>query len=300
MTPQGHMPDVTRRTRKTLYAVTAFYVGVGFFITVPAALSGDRLSAFLGFLIIGGALGGAAVINAVLRSAFQIQSVGERLDDIRLRLEQMEATYHSTQTTATAESPARLIDLATLGRGDPSVLVAARLDRDAFPRLVTTMEEEPPAEAAEVQPDGASDGAVVPEPLAQPSPGEPDDSGPPAEVIARNLLRDWNVGLRNGDVAACRAVYAALVDVADPNTVAALSAQLDELTDRTEASLRVAFAERYRERDFEGMLAVGARLCGLLPDRPVAEEFNRIKPFLLYQSAQLAAKAPPHPLRVVR
>jgi hypothetical protein len=283
-----------------LYAVTTFYVGVGFFVTVPAALTGDRLSAFLGFLIIGGALGAAVVINAVLRLGAHMQSMGERLDEIRERLEQIEAVYRSTETSAVAGSPTRLIDLASVGKGDPSVLAAASLDRNAFPRLVTTMEEEPPAEAAEAYADMQADAAAPADSTPQPHNGELPDSPDAADVTFKNLLREWKLGLRNADLAACRAVFSALVDTADPTVVAGINAQLSELADRTERSLRAAFVERYRERDLDGMLVIGEQICELLPDRPVAEEFKRIRPLLVGRCPEAPESAAPPPLRVIR
>lgn len=283
MTPHRRIEDTTRRSKKTLYVIAGFYVGVGFFVAAPAALSGDRLSAFLGFLIISGALGAAVVVNAVLRLGARLSAIGESLDDIHNRLEQIELTYPSTETSASPESSTRVIYLTSFGRGDPSVLAAARLDRSAFPRLVTTMEEAPSAEAAHGRHEEANDLDATggSSQTAEVKRGEAPDTFDAADVTTKNLLREWKMGLRTGDVAACRRVFSAFVDTADLTIVAQLGAQLEALADRTERSLREAFAECARRRDYTGLLEIGDRICELLPDRPVAEEFKRIKPHLL-------------------
>jgi hypothetical protein len=76
-----------------------------------------------------------------------------------------------------------------------------------------------------------------------------------------------------------------------------LRAGLQELVDRTEQSLRESFTGRLEARDVEGMLEVGERICELLPDRPVADEFRRIKPQLMSRRRHDEAKPS---LRVVR
>ena len=71
-----------RRMRTTLYIITACYVIIGFVIAIPAALGGDRVSTFLGFLIIGGALGVAAGVNIVLKSIGRLAIIEDQLAQV--------------------------------------------------------------------------------------------------------------------------------------------------------------------------------------------------------------------------
>lgn len=299
MTLRRHIADTTTRTRTTLYIVTAFNVLVGSFLLTAGVLLDDRLCVFLGLLFIGGALEVAVIVRAVLRLSAPMSSVGECFEELRGRIERIESADEPTETSGSEESPMWMIDLAAIGGGDPSELAAATLDRSTFPRLVTTMEKEPPADGYgkdDLCPptrDAAHDHASADcsPPTAPTDDGcDKDDLCRPAldasGLTTRNLLREWKLGLRNGDLAACRAVFSTLVSVADPVIVARLRLQLAELADRTEKSLREAFARRVREADYAGLLAVGERICNLLPDRPIAEEFKRVKPHLLRRVAQ--------------
>jgi len=118
--------------------------------SIPAALSGDRLTAFLGFLIISGALGAAAVVGAVIRLTTRITAGGECFEEIRTRLEQIEHAIEDATRQNDEGTAGSMVDLASFGKGEPEKLVAASLDRDAYPRLVTTMEEQPPASAGKM------------------------------------------------------------------------------------------------------------------------------------------------------
>ncbi len=128
MTLHQRIVDTTRRTRKTLYLVAAFYVLVGVFALAAGALLGDRLSAFLGLLIICGAIEVALGVRVVLRLGVHMASVGERLEDVRDRMEQIERAGEPLDTTGLEESPTQTLDLAAIGRGNPNELTAATLD----------------------------------------------------------------------------------------------------------------------------------------------------------------------------
>jgi hypothetical protein len=172
--------------------------------------------------------------------------------------------------------------------------VAASLDRDAFPRLATTMEEQPPA-ASEVDPRSLADGnrsgtgratkldprTAASESLAQEPAGR---NGP--GLTTKNLLREWRVGLENADLAACRTVYSTLVGMVAPADLAPLTTQLTRLADQKEITLRERFSTCASRRDYEGMLAVGRDITRLLPDRPIADEFRRIEPILVRRLAK--------------
>ncbi len=300
MTPHQRTLEAAGRTRRTLYIITAVYVVIGFTVAIPAALSGDRLSAFLGFLIIGGALAAAAVVGAVLRLTARVLSVSESVEMLSESLERIEQTIEAAQNVSLADPGIHLIDLASVGDGDPSVLAAARLDRDLFPRLVATMERQPPSETpipdAPIAPADVAGGDDATETRSGTSADEIEPSG----VTTKNLLREWRLGLRNGDLAACRAVYATLIDMAQPAALAPMKLQLDQLADRTEASLRDTFSRNVAARDFAGMLKVGEQICRLLPERPVADEFMRVRPHLLHHLEQTGGSDTHPTLRVVQ
>lgn len=305
MTLHHRLLDAARRTKTTLYVITSFYVGVGFFVAIPAALSGDRLSAFLGFLIISGALACAFILRGMLRLTAYVCAVGETLGGITKNLERLTDATASLAGTAHEAAATRLLDLSSFGSGDPSVLAAARLDRDAFPRLATALEDTPPPPSpSSPDPRGASPEEKT---ETRTAPFTNDDQNgdkteripvePQSHVTAKNLLREWKVGVRNGDLVACRAVYAALIDLVDAEALRPLTRQLEFLKEQTEQTLRKLFAECAHRRDIEGMLEIGERIGRLLPDRAVADEFRRLKPILRVQ-LDLATRTVP-PLRLV-
>jgi hypothetical protein len=210
----------------------------------------------------------------------------EAVLDTRDRLAQLERGTIAPREPAKSVEPAapdsgarKLLDLASIGTGDPSVLTAATLDRAVFPRLVASMEESPPAQS---YPPTAT--------FADIPPGVPHvGSDFEIEPASINLLRHWKVALRNGDLAGCRAVYAAIVDTAGAEETDPLRVQIEELADRVERSLRDAFASHVRSQDFAAALALGERITHLLPDRPVVAEFLRLEPHLRRRVEQLEA-----------
>ena len=195
MNPYKQMAETARRTRKTLYIVAGLYVAVGFVVLVGAALAGDPLSAFLGFLIVSGALAVAILVSSVLRLSARLSAIDEGLADIRAQLDRIENS-RPLAGTLTAAMPADgdpdMLDLAAIGLGDPASITAATLDRDVFPRLVKTMHEAPPPEPA--GPGGR--GAVE---HSSSGPRQPDtDPTARAEnetdgraVSLKNLIRTW-------------------------------------------------------------------------------------------------------------
>jgi len=62
------------------------------------------------------------------------------------------------------------------------------------------------------------------------------------------------------------------------------------LADRTEQRLRMQFAQRVHQGDVEGVLRIGNQMCELLPDRPIADEFRRLKPLLLCKLDRTASR----------
>ncbi len=266
-----------RRARVILYAVTALYMVIGLVVGVSAALSGDRLDVFIGFLLITGAMGTAALGSLLFRLATRVARLGEYIADIEDRLDRTTPAPDSSDTPIQEESSAPLMDLAAIGRGNPSELAAARLDRDVLPRLLNLMSDKPPAEASESQVSRTLD-ALSTERAPQSVRREENHNDTCATAAAfKNLSREWKLAMRNGDLVACRAVFAAFADTLDPSTLAPLELQLERLADRTEESLRQVFTDSLHRRDYAGMLMAGERICKLLPDRQIAEEFKRIR-----------------------
>ncbi|MGD2110017.1 MAG: hypothetical protein PVI86_11585 [Phycisphaerae bacterium] len=298
MTRQRHPIDLGRPIKRTLYVITGLHVAVGFLIAVPAAFSGDRLSAFLGWLIIVVALTAAAVVDKVLRLSAGIRSAGQTLDRLLGRVERVEKLLHEAQNTQTATSEPTLLDLASIGRGDPTKLVAASLHRDEYPRLVTTMETDPPAESTSTP----MSSRVQKIKLATTTTGRKNHTAAPhtpGDIKAKNLRKRWNASLRDEDLASCRNIFAAFIDTAEPATVASMHRELARLADRIEASLRRRFTRHAHEHDFAGLLMVGEQISALLPDRPIADEFRRLKPHLLERWRQSVQPPPTARLRVI-
>lgn len=281
--------------KKTLYIVAAMYVVVGFVAATASALNGDRLGTFLGFLIISGALGVTAMLRAVLRIGVRISAVGEAVTEMRARLGRLEtglneACRHVAMGGGTMADAGgvRMLDLAAMGSGNPGVLTAATLDHEAYPRLVATMEEEPPArsEKAVVSEEEQSTASWTIQAESDGACSEEDQ----VEGATKNLLRQWQSALGDEDLAGCREAYCALTDAVGAEAVASLGLQIEELSDRVEQSLREAFSARVRAGDYAGGLAIGERICGLLPDRTVTAEVQRIRPYLLVRVHREASK----------
>jgi len=280
------MLETSRHTKKTLYIVAVFYVVVGFVAATASALNGDRLGTFLGFLIISGALGTTALLRAVLRIGVRISTIGEAVADMHERLDHLETGLNEAREGAALDERSaadadgvRMLDLAALGGGNPGVLTAATLDHEAYPRLVATMEEEPPALSNEVVARGEEQSASSWTIQAESGGSCPEEDQ--TELTTKNLMRQWRVALRDGDLAGCRGAFGALMDAAGSEAVAPLGVQIEELSDRVERSLRETFSSRVRAGDYAGGLAIGERICSLLPDRPVTAEVQRIRPYLL-------------------
>ncbi len=179
------------------------------------------------------------------------------------------------------------IDLTAIGVGDPAQLACAVLDRDRFPRLAAVMEE-PRDESA------IGEAAAGDERGARPAiavigvsslgfgvalPGDAPPAGQGATAI--NMMRRWGVAMRDGDLAAAREVFSTLVDTADADWVAEMRRSLDDLGRRVESRLRSRFSRCVRDGDLEGALAAGEEILAQLPDRPIADDFTRIRPHIL-------------------
>ena len=322
-------PESARRTRKTLFIIAGVYVCIGFFVAVPAALRADPLSAFLGFIIVSGALVCAVGLDVLLRLGVHLSEVGDAMDDLRDRLDRIEQSglalntsecgtgfRAGQQNTGKSVPPSTaMIDLAALGNGDPSVLTAATLDRSVFPRLAAAMEQAPPPMAEDT---ARTDDESLAEATCEEgrpkrlwhrsSTGQehglqtratPPLADIPAGLTTRNLLRAWRVALRDGDLQSCRSVFSALVDTVEPERLAPLETLLKDLTDRKEQSLRKAFSNCIVREDFAGALHISEQICTLLPDHRIADDFQQIRPRLQRRLREQEISVPPR-LAVVR
>ncbi len=86
--------------------------------------------------------------------------------------------------------------------------------------------------------------------------------------------------MRNGDLVTCRSVYAALVDLAESDTVADMVASLDALALRHERRIRQRFTECVQAKQYSEALAMGAEIGTLFPNHPLSDEFERLRPIL--------------------
>lgn len=437
-----HEPaDSQRWIRKGLYVVAAMYTTIGLALSLSAAVAGDRLSTFLGFLIVTGAIAAVGLFTQLLRMEARMNSLVLGVEDVRRNLKAVEAgrvvaapvadreahtkagteirrgglaplvgdagfgftgekgsvlsderglragQLHDGELEAMASEPEHvtgdheaedagaLLNLAAVGAGEPVTLAAAVLPRDRFPRLVRMLDSEPPARSgpsgvvarrgnspamsppsvrmtgqgsaaeefsaepiaddlhsaagsaesdageslreagsvavAEVRgamgtvrelvtvPASALQGEFV---AAEESGGDDElagrhvngsaaaeewrDAAAVASVgmTTRNLLREWKLAVREGDLATCRRVFSAIVDLSEPGAAAPLREMLDRLADQTEDRLRRAFSDCVRRQDFAKALVLGRQFAELLPDRPVRGEFERIQQVLEFRA----------------
>lgn len=223
----------------------------------------------------------AAAIIAVAGRRY-LRRLNKRIDRLYKQLSQQADPWHLADPTYTKndhtddEPAAPLIDIAALGSSDPSKLVAATLDRSAFPRLATSIAG---STATEDHTKPTSDSPDAGPRIPEATPNTTQETAA-LSLTTLNLMRQWKHGLRSGDLAACRRTYAALVDLSDAQAATNLKRHLDELANRVEKALRVEFVAAAQQRDYPALLALGQRIVDLLPDRPIAAEFLRLKPHL--------------------
>lgn len=265
-------------------------------VTIGALMLGSLLVAVLGLLIISSAATSAVLLWWVRR----VDACVDETTDQRTEQRDRQNCFNDARGRAAVpenrpfdQDQPLVVNLAKFGPGDPSPITAATLDRSTFPRLARTMDDQPPAQPARGMKSrciGSPRETSVPEkadrdepsPPAMRIPAPPSDAGDAAgDVAVRQLQRTWTLALRDSDLAACRGIYATLVNVVDPARVMPLTGELERLIDQTEQSLRHQFSACILHRDHAGALVVGERMRTLLFDRPVARAFERIKPLLL-------------------
>ncbi len=273
-----------RRAKKTIYLVACLYIVVGLVVAVVAALSGDRLSAFLGFLIITGSLACGAVLIVLLRFGAHLSSIGDQLQKFHQQLHNIQLTQRQFNSAVVTDAP-RQDALPQPSQGHHPVeesLVAATLDRSRFPRLAKIMDNEPSGQSA------SSENFSPRKTAASPTIQHGANVVKTMSIRAYTTLpRTWQTAHREGDIAACRAILSTYVDTADDDAIDVMSLQLEQLIDQSAAHLRQSFAGHIHREDYEGALAVGHRIVELMPEHDLAEDFEKIKPFLFERVRQV-------------
>lgn len=264
----GRSLNSTAAAKRTLFVLACFYVAAGLAVAVSTAVAGDPIGAFLGFLIVTGTIAIAVAFNMLFHLQDSTMHTQQSIDEILHRLEQPAAdpkpqiaepaTTQTRPATTQVMPPApetevSMLDLVAIGPGDPSLLAAVRLDRDMFPRLVTEMENHPPAR---------SEATIIERPTT------------PTQIDS--LRENADDGLNASDLPSLES-----------------GAQRLAGEKPGEAILRQEFADMIRRQDFAGALAVGRRIVAIHPDQDIAREFLQIEPILSSKLHRPARSAPP-------
>lgn len=204
-------PGSSARARGTLLLLACFYVVAGFAMAVSAAIDGNPVGTFLGFLIVTGSIAIAVAYNTLLHLADSANSTQQSLDNILQRMgHPREKAPSASKGTGAIFEPSQecLLDLSAVGPGDPSLLVAVRLERDVFPRLASALHFPPPASpesnaerpASQSSPVPAANETMLPEFIAQ-------ESIPQETALQETMLRRaFAAKVRQQDFAAALAV----------------------------------------------------------------------------------------------
>lgn len=282
MNSYARLVESVRRTRNTLYLVAGLYIVVGFVVAIATAMQPDPVGTFFGFLIITGALAMGLIARTALQVLVRIAHIEESLDDFADRVEGLIPLVHANERiSGESDSKADVIDLAKIGSGAPEQLAAATLNRDVYPRLATAMEQAAGEGHSTDQGShprfdpGSSESAEKGHPDHAPGNGTNGSAAP-----ARNLLQQWKLALAEDDLPLCKRIFSALVDLADRDALMPLQTQIEDLEDRLERRLRDRFTHQVHSRNFIAALETGDQLRSLLGDRPVAADFDRLRPIL--------------------
>jgi len=257
----------SRQTKRTLMVVVCLYVVIGFVVAVVSAVAGQPIGAFLGFLIISGSLAASVVLNGVLRVSHELASLREQLETIGHGMAAWTSEAgRSAAPDAGEENSAITLDLASLGPGDPGPITAATLDVSTFPRLLRAERDSAEDRRHELCRQIAALDASALEGIPAPQDAVPADGG---------AGEPWPEERHPNET------------VERPSAVT-LRPELRSVEDELEESLRVRFSRSIRAADFAAALAIGEQICAHLPDRPVADDFRRIRPHLLRRIARQA------------
>lgn len=314
MTPHERVLAVIRRTKIILFVVAGLYVGFGLMygwrsvVSEPAS-SDTIIDAFVGLLIVSGALAGAAVLVSALRLAVRVSAMHDLLQSLEARLLRVEIDPLSRRAANEVPTATQELDLSAIGDGDARSIVAASLDQDLYPRLARRSEGTRLVADEDAKPFVSTQGRGIESDRAGTDArkntatdardasehGAFHDQNARVESTAHSLgskhlsdddvvgplLERWEVASGEGDVATCRRVLASLANRADRELVVGLRDELPRIMERAESALREAFAECVRSRDFAGAVTVGDRITESLPESRIARDYDAIKPHLL-------------------
>lgn len=304
LTTHRKLLDAVRDTRKTLYAVAAFYVVVGFIFALVSLNAGALLGTFLGFLIISGTLVAAAVLRTVLRTDAQVSALREMMHQAGQRLDRIETRLNDAQLASPAQQTHPSATHAETDENNPAAITAAALGRDVFPRLVTMLEKEqqtqrpapsnshlPVLSAPETrEPIVYNSARRSEEPILVPVRG---DADAPTETEC-----EWRRAVQQGDLVSARCAFAAMLESVEPTRIDAMRAELIGLQRRTERSLRRAVSQCAAERDVDGLLDVIQEIRDQLPGHAMADEAARLEATLRERKTTAASPAPGDPLNL--
>ena len=267
--------------RRGFYVFGALF-GAGLFLSLASLINGNLIGLVSGAIVM--IVGWVArmmlrILGELLAANLAVLAGQSRLKIASDRLERQIAAWQQKlhqRAGTNAPSHARrrtrkqqaervaMLDLATLGQGDPDALAAARLDQNVFPRLARTFDEE------ETIARGSEDASRV---------GHAgDDKVEVSEgVTSRNIFREWQAAVDAEDLPACRVMHATLSQALESNMLAPLSRQLSELECQVEQSCRKRFINALRAGDYAAALHEGEEILRLFPERRIAEDFRRLR-----------------------
>lgn len=199
MTPEPVTTPWLRRVRWAVALAAVACLAAGLIWVYRSAMAGEVLKAVAGAAFCLSVIALDCAAGAVLRLGGVMLRCARRLDNLESRMASVEVTLD-----AFTEAP----DLAPVDRHKAEALVAARLDQDAFPRLINSGDEQTLEErGAEVASSPATAGQRRLEQLAR------------REMVR---LRDEFAGfVRNGDYAAALATGERIVTLFPESELAA-------------------------------------------------------------------------------
>ncbi len=120
--------------------ITRLSAAVALIATAYALWTAHWLEACLGGFLVGGAFGAASVLRRFSAIDARMSEMARQLDDDRRRLDLLEWSLKADFSQDPNEPQGQTLDPPSVSPVDPSPLVAATLDGNAFPRLATLAE----------------------------------------------------------------------------------------------------------------------------------------------------------------
>jgi hypothetical protein len=202
-----HFGLISRQTQRAIHIVAAFYVVVGLGLTTYAALSGQALTALVGFMIVSLALGSAVLLLTMIRLGECVSDVAGRLGCLEDSLVRMEESLGDLPSAIERAGGHETMDLCA-GERHAASLVAARIDAPGpYPRIVP-VHSAPRGSALDPATRGASQ-------TERPSACAGGTSTKPAETAgddsAGTLRREFGAAVRERDFSRALCIGARIV-----------------------------------------------------------------------------------------